>query len=255
MTNKHILIVEDEILHAKRIINLLKELGFEKATVCENAKDTLLMIKEQEFDLILMDIGLENSRLNGIALAKKIKAQSSIPIIFITSFSDETNIENSIDINLGNYLVKPVSKEQLFANLKIALAKVTQLPISVSHSTGCPFRVEKEYMYVSNNRGDFDERIKISELNYVRASNNYVMIITDKKEFTVPTTLKEFMAQFTNSNIVRVNRSHAVNKMKVVERNNTVLILADKSIDPIKIGRHYKQNVDLHFETLKTAKS
>ncbi len=254
MIDKRILVIEDEIIHAKDLKNQLAELGYENILVCRNAKEALPLINGVEFDLVFVDVVLQGSQLNGIALAKKIMELRDTPLIFLTGSSDEDTTDSILKINSSAHLVKPVKINSLRVHIQRAFAKKNTSKPLVNTTSGCPFRVEKEYIFIAENSGNFDKRIHINDLNYVRSDGNYSYIFTDKGDFTVATTLKSFIEQFSNSSIVRVSRFYAVNKMKIIERNNKVLIF-DNGLNPIKIGRTYKKNVDEHFETLKTKKS
>ncbi|MCR9290580.1 MAG: response regulator transcription factor [Bacteroidetes bacterium] len=252
MKDRHILIIEDQVSQAKNLRNHLSDLGYQNITICRNDIEALPLIQDGDFDLALVDIGLENSNLNGVALAKKIKEIQGIPIIFLTGFSDESTIQSTLEVGSSDYLVKPVEPRQLFVSLTRAFSEAATPNPVINSTGGCPFRLEKEYLYINN--GSFDKRIHINEFIYAESSGNYVNIYTDKGKLIVPATLKSFLNQFNNSNIVRVHRSYAVNKTKVIERNNKVLILSKRDLEPIKIGRHYKKEVDRHFETMKTVK-
>ncbi|MCP3930232.1 MAG: response regulator transcription factor, partial [Bacteroidetes bacterium] len=249
MNEKKILIIEDQIPHARKLESQLNDLGYENINICRNDKEALPLIKEGNFDLALVDIGLENSNLNGIALAAKIADHHNIPIIFITSFSDENNIQNAMDTASVNYLVKPVSNRQLFATISQAFAKSQQATRIINHTSSCPFKVEKEYMYIPENKGGFYKLVHIEDFNYAASRGNYVDIFTNKGAFTIPITLKSFIEQFNNSNIIRVSSSHDVNKVKITERNSKVMIFSDRNIDPVKIGKKKKKEVDKQFET------
>ena len=253
MSDKQILIIEDEVIHAKKLKKQLLNLGYNNITICRNAQETLSVIKDKNFDLALVDIGLENSNLNGIGLAKKIKEMQRIPIIFVTSFSDESSIKNTSVVGASNYLVKPISDRQLFVSINNAFSDIFVSNPVINNTSGCPFKVEKEMMYVGD--GDYQKRISISDFNFAKSDSNYVHIHTDIGKFIVSLTLKGFIEQFTNSNIVRVHRSYAVNKTKVVQRNADVLVLLNYQDNPIPIGKVYRNLVNLHFQSLKSNKS
>ncbi len=87
-----ILIVEDESLIASSIKNILSHLGYKKVYVANSGVGALKIIEEQHPDLVLVDIVLPG-KINGIELAKQVRAHHKIPVIFVTGYSDENTLK------------------------------------------------------------------------------------------------------------------------------------------------------------------
>lgn len=101
---KKIMIVEDDKVVAKELLNLLINSNYE-ATILEdfeNAKDIILNGKP---DLILLDINIPY--LNGELLLKSIRKESSIPVIMVTSRTSETDEVLSMSYGADDYITKP----------------------------------------------------------------------------------------------------------------------------------------------------
>jgi CheY-like chemotaxis protein len=121
MTGKIIQIVEDEGLIALHLTEMLKKAGYSFTDPIYSGEMALQALeKSPKPDLILMDIGLAGS-LDGIETAKKIRHQYTIPIIFLTAYSDRSRIEQAKEISSFAYLIKPVSNEDLLAAIRDAL--------------------------------------------------------------------------------------------------------------------------------------
>jgi len=116
---KKIGIVEDEGIVALDISNIVNKLGYETAFIADSGEKVLQLIKENEPDAILMDIGLKGE-LNGLQTASRIKETLMIPIIFLTAFEDENTIARIREVSTDGYLVKPFEDELL----RTVLAKV-----------------------------------------------------------------------------------------------------------------------------------
>lgn len=104
--NKHVLIVEDSKVFQKRAQQIFTKLGF-KIQIAENGKQALEYVKKQKFDLIFCDI--EMPLMNGlefIGLVKQEPDLQMIPVIFNSSISTETMINEIKNRNLGEYIVK-----------------------------------------------------------------------------------------------------------------------------------------------------
>jgi len=122
MTEKIIQIVEDEGLIALHLTQMLKKAGYSVTDPFYSGEMALQALEKSPTpDLILMDIGLAGS-LDGIETAKKIRHQYTIPIIFLTAYSDRSRIEQAKEISSSfAYLIKPVSNEDLLAAIRDAL--------------------------------------------------------------------------------------------------------------------------------------
>jgi CheY-like chemotaxis protein len=121
MTGKIIQIVEDEGLIALHLTEILEKNGYRITDPVSSGEMALLALeKSPKPDLILMDIGLAGS-LDGIETAKKIRQRYTLPIIFLTAYSDRSRIEEAKEISSSAYLTKPVSEEDLLAAIRDAL--------------------------------------------------------------------------------------------------------------------------------------
>lgn len=122
MKNIKVLIVEDELIIARNIELVLKHLEFE-TRITNNDIDTLECIKTFIPDVVLMDINLLGSVMDGIDLAKEILKHYDVPLIFITAYTDDEIIERAKRISPYGYIVKPIDNKNLIITIKIALYK------------------------------------------------------------------------------------------------------------------------------------
>lgn len=122
MSNRKILIVEDEILLGLDLKKTIETRGYEVTAVAKNTKKALESIYEEEPSLIIMDINLKNSQ-DGIETAIEVKKFKDIPVIFLTAFTDEEIIKRAVQVNPMGYLTKPYKIEDLVSTIKLALYK------------------------------------------------------------------------------------------------------------------------------------
>ena len=121
---KQILIVEDEVIVGMDIQRRLKNLGYIVPVVVSSGEEAINKAKENNPDLILMDIDL-NSKMDGIEAAFKIHTFCDIPIIYLTAYSDEKTFEKA-QINVPYaYIVKPFRDRELQITLEIAFYRNT----------------------------------------------------------------------------------------------------------------------------------
>jgi two-component system sensor histidine kinase HydH len=119
---KSILIVEDERVIAASIKNILRHLGYNNTYIAESAEEAIRIIDEKHPDLVLADIVLEGE-INGIELAKQIKSEYGLPVIFLTSYSDEKTVSDAKLSEPYGFITKPFKIEELKITLEIAFHK------------------------------------------------------------------------------------------------------------------------------------
>lgn len=112
-----IVIVEDEMIIALDLELRLKKLGYEVIGIAASGVDAIKLVKNNEVDLIFMDILLKG-KLNGMETARLIEEEFDIPIIYNSANSDILTVEAVKNPNHYGYLVKPFNDIQLQQAIK-----------------------------------------------------------------------------------------------------------------------------------------
>lgn len=112
MTAPAVMIVEDDRLIAKHLAGTVRKLGYRVAGSTHDGGGALGLILELKPDVVLMDIGLK-SGWDGIETARQMNAIYSVPVVFITAYSDTVSRSRAAEARPAGYLVKPFSPEQL----------------------------------------------------------------------------------------------------------------------------------------------
>ena len=120
MTGEKILIVEDDGILAAQLQNRLTGFGYTVLTPAATGAEALAAVAATVPDLVLMDIQLADA-VDGVTVAERIHTHHDIPIIYLTSFSQDAVLERAKDADPYGYLVKPVSAAELLASVKMAL--------------------------------------------------------------------------------------------------------------------------------------
>lgn len=117
-----ILIIEDEAVLALGLEFTLKSFGYSISGVETSLKGTINHLNSSIPDLALVDIKLKNSSC-GIEIAKFLWQTRKIPIIFLTSYSDEKTIEKTLSCEPYGYLIKPCKDKELNATIQTTINK------------------------------------------------------------------------------------------------------------------------------------
>ena len=121
MSGETILVVEDEGLIALHLTELLEKAGYRVGAPAYSGEMVLRDFEKSPHpDLILMDIALAG-KLDGIETARQIREKYTIPVIFLTAYSNQNRIEQAKAVSPHGYLMKPVMEDELFAAIHRAL--------------------------------------------------------------------------------------------------------------------------------------
>lgn len=114
-----IIVVEDDKVLSLLLSKMIERLGYQVAEVITKGQDAIEKIESLKPDLILMDIMLEDD-VDGIdAMIALRKMNITTPVIYITGNSDPVNRERAQETDYEEYLIKPVSFDDLKANLEL----------------------------------------------------------------------------------------------------------------------------------------
>lgn len=116
-----ILLVDDTPEHIDVAVQVLKDNNF-RIRVATDGNTALKLIYQQKPDLILLDIYMP--QMDGFELCRLIKNTpdlKSIPIIFLTAYSDEESIRKGFELGGQDYVVKPFNASELLARVNTHL--------------------------------------------------------------------------------------------------------------------------------------
>ena len=117
-----ILVVDDEI----KIREIIKEYaefeGYEVAQA-EDGMQAVEMVKNQDFDIIIMDVMMP--KLDGYSACKEIKKRKQIPVIMLSARGEEYDKLFGFEIGVDDYVVKPFSPKELMARIRAVLNRAS----------------------------------------------------------------------------------------------------------------------------------
>jgi len=117
-----VLVVEDEIIVARDVCNMLQSLGYKAISVASSSEEAVKTAQKESPHIVLMDIMLKG-KMNGVEAAGFIYTQLNIPVVYLTSYADENTIQKAKKTEPFGYLLKPFEEHDLQTTIEIALYK------------------------------------------------------------------------------------------------------------------------------------
>lgn len=115
-----LLLVEDDPMILNALTAFLREEGFETETA-DGQRAALELLSRHSFDLVLLDITLREG--NGFDTCQAIKAQSAVPVFFLTASGDESSTVAGLDMGADDYIAKPFRPRELLSRIRSALRR------------------------------------------------------------------------------------------------------------------------------------
>ena len=166
---KNILLVEDDTSIAMGLVYSLKQEGYD-VTPCSTLADTRLKLKQQSFQLILLDIGLPDGTGYDICNDVKQSHHAQTPVIFLTACDAEVNVVMGLEMGADDYITKPFRVRELIARIKSVLRRSSSDvntptlrvgPLSIHTTQAKVFKNEEEVSLTA-----LEYRLLMTLLNY-----------------------------------------------------------------------------------------
>jgi len=159
MSNKHVIIVEDEPDIAQVIeYNLIRN-GLD-VSVKSEGESALASILKKRCDLVILDLMLPG--MDGLEICRRIRADddmSFIPIIMVTARGDEADVVLGLGLGADDYVTKPFSPKELIERVKAVLRRGTHSGTTNNTSTitidGFHLDPEKHRVKIDGKATDF----------------------------------------------------------------------------------------------------
>lgn len=215
--SKRILIVEDELVIAENTKLLILQLyPTSKIEVAGSSDEAITLLESFLPTITLVDIRLGDGT-DGIEFSKTL-AEKNLPFIFITAHGDVKTISAAVENKPLAYLIKPVSKQELYANLELAFSK----------------NIAEKYFVFRD--GTHDIRIPQHEIIYLKADGHYTEIHTMQKRYVLRRSMKSILNDL-NVELIQSHRSYFVNPEYIRETN--ALVYLSNGIE-LPLSRNFK---------------
>jgi DNA-binding LytR/AlgR family response regulator len=198
-----ILIVEDDVIIAEFIKDILEENNFDNVIIANDYESAITQMQNFCPDLILMDINL-NGLNSGIELAEK--KNENAKVIFLTGQNDHGLMSKALTTSPESYLTKPIKKNDLIAAIQLSILK-------------------NKPSYVVIKDGSKTIKIDLNEILFAKSENIYVDIQTTTKKYTIRKSLDTFLKELNNSNFIKIHRSYIINTTKITSKKTTSVFI------------------------------
>ncbi|MCJ7757852.1 MAG: LytTR family DNA-binding domain-containing protein [Gillisia sp.] len=209
------LIVDDEVLARKRILNLLNSV--EQINVieeCSDGKTAIEKINELKPDLVFLDINMTD--MNGFEVLSNIQISPKPIVIFITAH--ENYARDAFDYEAFDFILKPYRDERFYKAidklLKLSPKEIDQ-DFDKKMQEFFKLNVEQnkiqEPLRIAVKLGNRTILLESEKIKYICASGSYAEIYTDENKYLLRQSLKSLIKLLGKKNFIKVHRSAIVN--------------------------------------------
>jgi DNA-binding LytR/AlgR family response regulator len=194
------LIVDDEPIACRVLATHLSQIpDVEVVAQCTNALAALRLVREEEVDLIFLDI--EMPALNGIGFVEAIDAPPHV--IFTTAHRDYAL--DGFELDAVDYLLKPIGFPRLvravekYRRLHPASDDAAERPTGDGDVPTLNIRVDRRTV-----------RVALPAIRYIESLSDYVVIHTDSDAHTTKERIRDLAEQLAPHGFIRIHRSFLV---------------------------------------------
>src|SRR5215831_16057970 len=116
----HVLVVDDDPLIRQTIVNYLGDYEI-RVTALASGREIADVIARETLDLLILDLKLPGE--DGMEIARRIRADSDMPIIMLTGRKEEADRVMGLELGADDYLTKPFSPRELLARIRALLRR------------------------------------------------------------------------------------------------------------------------------------
>jgi two-component system response regulator AlgR len=202
-----VLLVDDEELARFRLRGLVNDCLEPKAGVVGEAASVaqaLVWLAQHSCDVVLLDIAMPGR--DGTQLAAELRGRADAPaVVFVTAHTQHAL--KAFDLDVVDYLTKPVRRERLHAALQRAAQRKALVPPAASAPA------EDESAIVVSDRGRV-VRVPLAEVLYLKAELKYVTLRTAERSHVLDESLADLQARL-GERFLRVHRNALVARSAV----------------------------------------
>jgi two-component system KDP operon response regulator KdpE len=121
--NAKVLFIDDDIQLSEMVVLVLSDLGFQ-VELAHDGSTGLRKAYEFKPDIIVLDIMMPG--LDGWQTCQRFREMTDVPIIMLTALGSQDNVIKGLNLGADDYLVKPVTAQELAARIRALLRRVSR---------------------------------------------------------------------------------------------------------------------------------
>ena len=186
-----------------------------------------ILTERNDIDLIILDIQMPE--MNGFDFIVSLDLP---PNIIIVTSAEEYALK-AFDFNVVDYLLKPVTYGRFCKAIDKTIRYYTRKETT---NTG------DEEIFIK--KGSSLVKLKLKDIIYIEALENYVTLNTNDDRFTIHFTMKAIENQLPSGIFIRVHRSFIINKsmIQTIKENSLDLIIGD-TLKSIPVGKSFRDTL------------
>lgn len=223
------IIVDDDKLTCKVIEEFVSKFASLNLVGCfsDSVEARNILTQRKDIELIILDI--EMPEMNGFDF---INSLDYPPNIIIVSSAEEYALK-AFDFNVVDYLLKPVSYSRFCKAIDKTIRYFARKE---------PKNSGYEEIFIK--KGSSLVKLKLLDIIYIEALENYVTLNTNSDKFTIHFTMKAIETQLPSGVFIRVHRSFIINKsmIQTIKENALDLNVAG-SLKNIPVGKSFRDSL------------
>jgi DNA-binding LytR/AlgR family response regulator len=186
-----------------------------------------VVTKRKDIELIILDVLMPE--MNGFDF---IGSLDFPPNIIIVSSAEEFAIR-AFDFNVVDYLLKPVTYGRFCKAIDKTIRYFVRKEVTNSGD---------EEIFIK--KGSSLVKLKLRDIIYIEALENYVTLTTKDDKFTIHFTMKAIESQLPSGVFIRVHRSFIINKSMIQAiKENALDLNVGNSVKSIPVGKSFRDSL------------
>ena len=235
------LIIDDEDLARRRIVNLLKDhQEFVIAGEAENAQEAIEILRKSKPQLVFLDISLPD--LDGFSIIESLPDREK-PLIIIVSGSGAHAVK-AFDYHAFDYLLKPYKDQRFFEALQEVKQKLNAVGTEDALVSASSDITQERNVVIPIKSAGKISFIEPRDIWYIEASGYYIEINASGKKHLLRQSMGRIMDRLDNTKFIRIHRSiiinlHYMNEIVRSPSRDHLIKMKDGSL--FKVSKSYKK--------------
>lgn len=249
------LVVDDEELARRRVLNLLTEVEeIEVLGECSNGKSAIAQINKLKPGLVFLDISMKD--MSGFEVLQKLHVNPKPVVVFVTAYDNYAT--KAFDVDAFDFLLKPFRDERFFKTIKKVL-NISNNEVQENFEK----RLQTLFEVYSKDRETCKIPLKLpvrqgnktvlltpNEISYICASGYYAEIYTENSKYLLRESLNNLEEFFKDYAFFRIHRSAIINLNHIKEIVHSDFSEVDVKMKDNKLLRISKSNKKELFDKL-----